>query len=264
MKYCIPVLLLAMALLLTACIPTVTNPTGSVPTTTAPWPTTTASMPTTTTPQPTTAAPISTTTDPVPTTTAPVTTTTDPPPTDPIPTTIPQNTAELAVFNELFQHVPDKRNAYSFAIAHEYSSATELKLRYFFDNGFPGEYEVTDLEWAELKDLPGFNINYDFFRLPKAKMEADLQYYFGVSLADIPDSGFEGLTYLKSTDCYYFMATGAMTNSSNFTAQHVDYNSDGIASLTYTVGWEPTVEKYVIELKPTDDGYLILSNLVAE
>lgn len=250
MKKHLLILIMTIALLLTACMPAMTNPTDSVPTTTAP--------------EPTTTAPIPTTTDPVPTTTAPVTTATNPPSTDPIPTTIPQNAAELAVFNELFQHVSGERNAYLSAVAHEYSSPAELKLRYFFDNGFPGENEVSDLEWAELKDISGFNINYDFFRLPKDKMEADLQNYFGISLADIPDSGFEGLTYLKSTDCYYFMATAPMTNAVNFTAQSVEYNSDGTVSLTYTVGWEPTVKKYVIELKSNGVEYLILSNVKIE
>lgn len=256
MKYYLAILLLLIALLLTACMPGFGDPIGQTtsPSTTDPIPSQTDSVSTTTASVPTTTAPVPTTTVPAPTTK----------PTDPVPTSVPQNDAELTAFNELFQKAVGERNAYSYAIAYEYSSTAELKLRYFFDNGFPGEKEATDSEWAELKVLPGFNINYDFFRLPKDKMEADLQNCFGISLADIPDSGFEGLTYLKSTDCYYFMATGFMLNSVNFTAQSVEHKNDGTVSLTYTVGWEPTVNEYVMELKPNGDGYLILSNLKAE
>ena len=174
---------------------------------------------------------------------------------------------EMAMYHALFEHDVWERNPYVYATGHEYSSPHELKLKAFYDGGFEGEHELTDAEYAELKALAKypdtFGLVGDFNRLPKDKMNAELQAVFGISLADLPDSAFEGLTYLKSTDCYYFSQSG-MTSTpriSNFLS--IEHNDDGTVTLGYDHTFDNTIKRK-ITLKPYGDGYLVLSNVNAE
>lgn len=248
MKRYLLILTVTAALLLTACAPATTNPVGSVPTTTASQPTTTASAPTTTAPQATTTVPVPTTTESVPTTTAP------PPTTEPI-------NAELEYFNELFRG-GQERNPYAYVFGIEFASPKELKLWSFFDGGFPGEHEITDTEWEELSKLLADPVNVagDFNRLPKDKMEAELQAVFGISLEDMSDSAFSGLFYLESSDCYCFYQGGMTSYRKIGSFLDVKHNDDGTISLSYISNASDT-DTFVITLKPNGDSYQILSNV---
>ncbi len=254
MKYCVPLLLLVIALLLTACMSGLTNSNGQ--TTAAPAPTATVPITNNSATEHTIIDPIPTTTAPVPSTTSPVPTTV---PTVPVPPTVPQNTAELNAFNELFSNPRPEKNPYFRATGCEYASVKDIKLKAFFDGGFPGEHEKTDAEWTELSKMLNFPefVQGDFNRLPKDKMDAELQAVFGISLNDLPDSAYEGLYYLKSTDCYYFFQSG-MT-SAPIIGPFLDlvHNNDGTVALTYS----NSIDNYIITLTCNGDSYLILSNV---
>ena len=233
--------LLAVSLLLVGCMPSAVSPTKQ--TTTAPVPTTSALEPATTEPVPIT------TTSPAPTTTAPTSTTE---PTD----------AELAYFTELFQWSKE-RNPYNHAlrVMYDFASPMELDLRSFYDGGFDGEHDITDEEWAEYSKLVADpeNVHGDFNRLPKDKIEAELQAVFGISLADLPDSAFRGLFYLECSDSYCFNS-GGMTSKTVGAFLDIVHNENGTVSLIY----EDYDGKCAITLKPNGDHYMVVSNVHIE
>ena len=151
---------------------------------------------------------------------------------------------------------------YGKALISYYETPEKMSLRNFFDNGFEGESQKpTDEEWEQLKDMQGFNENYDFFRLPVSKMNDVLMEYFGITLDQMDASAFEGLTYLESTDCWYYMATGSRYVS-GFVAQAVEHLPDGTIQVQYTVNYPEGLA--VVTIKPYGDGYRILSNLPAD
>ena len=76
-------------------------------------------------------------------------------------------------------------------------------------------------------------------------------------IMELSDAAFEGLTYLESTDCYYFFATGVYGANEEFEAKQVEHLEDGTVKVTYA--WWDGVS--VVTLKPNGDGYLILSNV---
>ena len=139
-------------------------------------------------------------------------------------------------------------------------------LKELFYNGFSDESaKPTDAEWEELKDLPGFDINFDLVRLPVDKMNQVLTQYFGITLEDVNAAGFEGLVYLESTDCYYRMCTDASVVE-NFKATAVEELEDGTVRLSYT-GTSYVLGSNgagVAVLKSVGDGYQIISNQKAE
>lgn len=246
------ILLAATCLLLAGCLSAGTDPTdgpGVQATTTVPVPTTTAPAPTTTDPVPTTTDPVLTT-EPTPTTT------------DSVSTTEPVNPEQEAIM-ELFNYLGSERNPYFWATGCEYATPQEVLLVAFFDGGFEGEHDMTPEENAELKEIaiwPEYVDNADFNRLPKDKMEAELQAVFGISLADLPDSAFDGLYYLECSNCYCFLQTGMKSAPMMGGFLDIVFNDDGTVSLTYN----NYVADYVITLKPNGDSYLILSNVKAE
>lgn len=204
------------------------------------------------------APPTTTQSQPLPTpapTTEPTTHPSDPPEpsTTEVPTTV---SAELAAYNALFGN---HKSWYNRVLTCQYESPKELNLLDFFYCGFGDERIPTDAEWEALKDLQGFNENYDFFRLPVDKMNEVLTTYFDITLDDLEPSGFEGLVYLEGTNCYYFMTTGANVVG-NFCAISAETAETGIIALRYAAGWT-TPKEYIVTLKPTDGGYIILSNV---
>lgn len=168
----------------------------------------------------------------------------------------------LAKFHDLFESTEWERNPYFYAIGTEFSSPEELRLNQYFDGGFPGEHEITDAEWAEVskqlaysEEVPG-----DFNRLPKDKIEVELQAVFGISLADLSDNAFSGVFYLECTDCYCFYQSGVNFSHMIGSFTDIHHNADGTISLRY----EKHDGAYTITLKPNGDSYLVLSNVKAE
>lgn len=175
--------------------------------------------------------------------------------TTPTETTTPTEPAvdELAVFNTLFG---DMISWYSRALLCQYASPAQLKLEVLFYSGFADEsQEPTDAEWAELQGQAGFDINYDLIRLPVDKMNQVLTDYFGITLDDIDDAGFENLVFLESTNCYYHMVTDAMLLE-DFNATAVEHLDDGSIRVSYTTD----NEAFVVTLVQNGEGYRIVSN----
>lgn len=157
----------------------------------------------------------------------------------------------------------DYNSWYNRALVCEYTSPEELRLVKFFYRGFADEpQQPTDQEWAQLKDQPGFEENFDLFRLPVDKMNTVLTQYFGITLEDVKPEGFENLVYLESTNCYYFMATGALI-AENFTALGVGEMDDGTICVEYQCAY-PANTVFEVMMKPSGDGYQILSNVVKD
>lgn len=231
----IAILLTAVCLLLAGCLSAWTDPTGQ--TTTAPDSVHVPSDPTTM---------------PADSTTVP---------TDSVPTTELIN-PELEAFEVLFQQSLEKRNPFFYAIGTKFSSPVELRLNQFFDGGFPDEHEITDAEWEELSKLLADpeNVPGDFNRLPKDKIEAELQEFFGISLTDLSDAAFSGVFYLECTDCYCFYQSGVNFSHKISSFTDINHNDDGTISLSY----EKHDGEYTITLKPNGDSYLVLSNVKAE
>ncbi len=176
------------------------------------------------------------------------------------PTVDPAKQAELDAFTALFGNY---QSWYYTTTGYEYESPEDVKLRYFFCSGFEDESQrPTDEEWAELENQSSyFNINLDLFRLPVDKMDAVLTEYFGITLEDMSEESVDGLVYLESTDCYYFMAGAPTGLGEGFRAKDVETQSDGTLLLTYIVH-EGTITEEIFEmgLKPNGEGYQILFN----
>ena len=172
--------------------------------------------------------------------------------------TQPADSAELDAYTELFGN---NKSWYNRALTCQYETPKELSLLAFFYCGFQDETRATEAEWEALKDKEGFNVNYDFYRLPVDKMSEVLNKCFGITLEDVADSGFEGLTYLESTNCYYFMATG-FNSTENFKAKSIDNLEDGSIRLLYTAFYNG--DEYEVIFKVRGEGYQILSNQLAE
>ncbi len=172
---------------------------------------------------------------------------------------------ELKKLNALFA---DFNSRYNWAAGQFYQSPENLKLLHYFYGGFKGESQrPTDAEWKELEGRPGFNINYDLFRLPVDKINADLQKHFGITLDDLSHESFDGLVYLQSTNCYYFMGTGVNGCADGFQATNVQTQPDGTLLVTYTVQSNSAIYRKStcqMGLKAVGDGYQILYNRVLE
>jgi hypothetical protein len=168
-------------------------------------------------------------------------------------------TEEQIAFETMFR---DPNDWHSRALTCHYQDPSELHLQSIFYCGFDDEgQKPTADEWELLKDKPGFNENYDLIRLPAARMDAILKQYFGISLAQIPESGKSGLVYLPSTDCYYFMATG-WYGVESFLAENITHMDDGTIRLEYSLR-DPD-EFYVVTMVKEDMGYRFLSNVPLE
>ena len=173
----------------------------------------------------------------------------------------------LAKYHALFEIRDGKRNPLLYALGHEFSNPQELKLLYFFDGGFDDESPNTDAEKAGLTQYyrEDWVNSSDIHRLPKEKMNAQLQKIFGITLKDLPDTAYQGLVYLETTDCYYFLATGVYADIGGFTIRSVHENTNGTVSVTYTIGsGSPPQSTRIVTLKPNGDSYLVLSNVRAE
>ena len=167
---------------------------------------------------------------------------------------------DTALLADLTAKFSEWGSPYNMALCSDYDTPAKLDLMAFFYQGFADEStKPTDGEWAQLKDLPFFDINMSLHRLPTAKMNPVLQEIFGITLEEMDASAFDGLAYLEDTDCYYFMTTGAR-GTEDFTVTASEALEDGTIRIHYTAAF---TEEHIVTLRPTADGYLIVSNLAA-
>ena len=226
------------------------TPDSTTPTTVPTDPTTAPTDPTTVPTTPTTAP-----TDPTTAPTDPTTVPTDPPePTEPPLMIEMRSLLSSEWFNQ--------------ALTSTYSHAFGVDLYEFFYNGFPEESkEPTAEEWAELKNIPGFEEGLDLIRLPASKMNAVFLEYFNEQGSNIytirsSNESLKKLTYLESTDCYYLMRSDTDTNAvTDFTITKIkDSYKDGLR-VYYTRDNSP--HKFCLHLKYGSGKYHIISNTFA-
>lgn len=173
----------------------------------------------------------------------------------------PEISAELMALSDLFSTIENRFNPYHYIVDHEFDSPEQVKLIYLFPMGADGQQKPTDEEWAALKDKPGFNENYDFFRIPKVAANATLQKVLGITVDDLGPDGLWRLTYLEETDCYYFMSTGMLGNGYGSPVS-MTVQPDGNIKFVYRIQYMSG--QYAMVLKPVDGSYQIISNSKVE
>ena len=143
-------------------------------------------------------------------TTLPTQITTDPPtvpPTDP-PTEAPTeeptvivDADRLAAYQDLFRW--EGSIIHARAAGHSYTSPAEADLYYIFYNGvgYPGSWADISQSEADFLLEEGFWREGDIQIMPAGLLEAELQQYFGVGLADVRIP--EKWAYSPDTDTYY-------------------------------------------------------------
>ena len=129
-------------------------------------------------------------------------------------------------------------NWYRRALTSNYFDPADADIAKFFACGFADESNApTDAEWEFLKDVPGFEKNERFRRLPVVRMDEVLMQVFGLKLSDMNGVGLRKLTYLESTGCYYFMAKAVQTDPQYIfgTVKYgrTDYTADGKNGYVY-------------------------------
>jgi hypothetical protein len=136
-----------------------------------------------------------------------------------------------------------------------------VDLYQFFYNGAKGvdswPTTPTDEEWEQLKKKPGFKKDYNFYRISTEEMNTALMATFGLTLEETNKVGLENFVYLESTDCYYMMHTDH-NGYHNITYYDITENQDGTIKITYKPN--ATLGKRVVTLRPTDNGYIVVSN----
>lgn len=169
------------------------------------------------------------------------------PPTEP---TEPQG--ELAEIAVLFQYY--KENWYNMSLTSFYTKPQEVNLAKFFYNGFqdiPAKGPTAE-EAELLKDMPGFDVAYDLIRLPRERMEAVLQEFWGLQLSDFD---LNGLYYVASTDTYYLSHTDA-AGLIDIQFENLVKAEDGTITVDYTDG----IRKGTVTLAPNGDSYRVVAN----
>ena len=106
---------------------------------------------------------------------------------------------------------------YRRALTSSYNDPADANIAHFFSQGFPDEGPITDVEWNELKDVPGFARNKNLRRLPSNRMDEVLTQVFGLTLDQMNGIGIEKLVYLESTNCYYLMGGEDTVSELHFT-----------------------------------------------
>lgn len=147
---------------------------------------------------------------------------------------------------------------YNDALTSDYATAKDVDLGYLFYDGFWEESEAaTDAEAAFLDANLSENWIYmDLQRLPSEKMSAVLQEIFGITLEETNKVGLS-YPYFEETDAYYHLHSG--THYAEITIKRVENCDDGTILMYYERQYP--FANMVATLKPTGDGYQILSNL---
>lgn len=242
MKKTLLALVLILCLLLCSCTPAISGDHGTTPPTGEP-----------------TAAPTQPTEPPTQPTDPPAT---EPPvtePTIPVPDGTPLTDDELASLQELFQWP----SYYAVASHSTFSTPSELSLEMLIREGPDVEERIalTDAEKAHLSSISDGFIYKDTSRISKDAVIRALNQYYGLTLEDVPELG--SLVYWEKTDCFYYCGGGTIV--SLLAVTHAVTQEDGTIWVRYCdeLGMERTGEVLrtgEMILKPTQDGYQILSN----
>ena len=96
--------------------------------------------------------------------------------------------------------------------------------------------------------------------LPDHTIDRVLTNHFGIAMQDLSPEALENLGYISLIDFYYVASEGTVVTE-NFQIMRMETAEDGTVQLYYTCS--NYAYTCVVTLKPTDSGYIILSNLPA-
>ena len=235
-------ILLALAVLLSACVQEPMLPT-----------------------EPTAVPTMTPTTEPTePPTTEPATE----PPSEPSTEEPTEARADIQYFQQLLAFSNGHtENGYNAALNCTFEKPEDLDLGRFFWSHFETNdnwEHLTDEEVAFLNSK-GLTSEFDLNKYSAETMDWALQKYFGLPLSAFQDPP---MVYYEETNCYYTTATSPLI-SHLFEVTEVEYGEDGIVKVYYW--FDPQAEvmgKYVLTLQEKtgegETGYYILSHLRIE
>ena len=146
------------------------------------------------------------------------------------------------------------RNYYNFALMCQFSTPAELDFLVLFSNGDLDE-TVTAEERAYLEAQNNAFADMDISKISAQRMNEVLQKHFGVTLEETNQLNLDLFTYYAETDSYFYATTGFnYVPNVEFTA--VELLEDDCVYAEYRLFGRT----YAVVLKPTQDGYHLLSN----
>lgn len=164
----------------------------------------------------------------------------------------------IARFNTLFG---DIGSYYNWALNSFYSDPAEMNLNKLFKNADSSDYLMPAVEWYGewYNSLPEFERELDHNLIAGALMEDVLEEYFGISLADMDENSFSGLTEIRLIGWYSCVANDFEVTE-DFAAHGYETLENGDIMLFYTSANSKSL--CAVTLRPNGDGYLILSNML--
>ena len=182
--------------------------------------------------------------------------------------TAPVDEDQLAAYQYLFSWEGGMIHAW--AAGHTYSNPADVDLYYVFYNGvdYPGSWgTISESEEAFLL-AEGFWRDGDIQIMPADLLEATLQWYFGVGLADVQIP--EEWVYSPATDTYYSNHNDAYVTLTTVTG-YTELDDDTVVlhlmvDMVHDHDFEETIWNAAVDMtiRPYEGGGRIVSNVLAE
>lgn len=147
---------------------------------------------------------------------------------------------------------------YNSALTSLYTSPTELDLYRFFYHTYALDCVVPAINFTQ--EIPVLDRLKQILLLPDHTIDRVLTNHFGIAMQDLSPEALENLGYISLIDFYYVASEGRIVTE-NFQIKRMETAEDGTVQLYYTC--RNYAYTCVVTLKPTDSGYIILSNLPA-
>lgn len=157
-------------------------------------------------------------------------------------------------------------------LSSEYAAPQEIDLGWLFREGVPNGdgwgYPVSEEELAALRPIVGeedwpYYMEADHTKIPRQVMDELLRQYLGLGLEETDQIGLDDLIYLPEYDAYYGAARDTQMVIPDITSGV--RREDGTLELRYHYEWTfQEDDTHVMVLRPTEDGYLFVSNLPIE
>lgn len=145
---------------------------------------------------------------------------------------------------------------YNSALTSLYESPADLDLNRFF-------CQTSSTNWfypAVYFQIPAKDRNKQVQLLPDHWINRVMTDYFGITFEELNPDRLAELGYIGIIDFYYAASEGTVVTE-NFQIERMETAEDGTVQLYYTCS--NYAYTCVVTLKPTDSGYIILSNLPA-
>ena len=180
----------------------------------------------------------------------------------------PVDADQLAAYQYLFSWEGEMIHAR--AAGHTYSDPADVDLYYVFYNGvgYPGHWSTIPDSEKDLLLAEGFWDEMDIQIMPANLLEATLQWYFGVGLADVQIP--EEWVYSPATDTYYSNHNDAYATGVTVTG-YTELDDDTvvlhlIVDMVHDHAFEEVIHDAAMDMtiRPYEGGGRIVSNVPAE